>query len=58
MRTVGWTIVVLALAAFALPAIRVYMPFRLPFSDRDAVGVATILVFAGMVAVLFSPREP
>jgi uncharacterized membrane protein len=56
VRKRGYALVGLAVLGFVLPSIRDAIPFRLPFSDRDAVGMATICIFAGMVAVMFGPR--
>jgi len=56
MRKVGYALLGFAVVGFALPWLRGLISFRLPLSDLDAVGWATIFVFAGTVAVLFSPR--
>ena len=56
MRKSGYALLAAAVLGFALPGIRGAIPFRLPLSDLDAVGWATICIVAGMVAVLFSPR--
>ncbi|HVX80770.1 MAG TPA: hypothetical protein VHB23_05280 [Devosiaceae bacterium] len=57
MRRFGIALVIMAVLGFALPAVRDAIPFRLPISDLEAVGAATIFIFAGMVAVIFSPRS-
>jgi hypothetical protein len=56
VRKLGYALVGLAVLGFVLPSIRELIPFRLPLSNRDAVGIATICIFAGMVAVMFGSR--
>jgi hypothetical protein len=56
MRLFGYFLLALAVASFAYPALAPYIPFRLPFSDRDAVGVGVITALAGAIGVLTGRR--
>jgi len=54
MRILGIIMVILGGASYLLPFGRAALPFRIPLTPPDAFGLALVLLFAGLVAILAS----
>ena len=52
MRVFGIVMVILGGASYLLPYGRSMLPFRVPLMPHDAFGLAVVLLFAGLIAVL------
>jgi len=52
MRVFGIVMVILGVASYLLPYGRSMLPFRVPLMPHDAFGLAVVLLFAGLIAVL------
>lgn len=52
MRVFGIVMVILGAASYVLPFGRPMLPFRVPLVTHDAFGIALVLLFAGLLAVL------
>jgi hypothetical protein len=52
MRVLGIIMVILGGASYLLPFCRAALPFRIPLMPSQAFGLALVLLFAGLIAVL------